>query len=291
MAPSPTKSALKRSTTSSVISEPSSTAASSVFMRNTAPLQFRAKIANDGGRGQIQQTRPVLRQTGSGNSDVDSYSDSSVSPATSASVSTPREGMSDSESSTYHDKESAQASTLNQGLGLRLEPVIQDVRVNVNANAYFSPNALSPKSKGGAMPSSTSMGRLAPPAGVNTAVPSVRDKIAMLESRKRALQELTGGGGAQSTASSTPPRNVAPPVPAKSETPSPSRLTRPSVGAKQGADTPNRVQAAARNFLERNNSIVSETSSVTSSAVQPDYLRNIPSMQNFKAPIFRASGQ
>lgn len=210
-------------------------------------------------------------------------SESSNSPATSASALTPREQMSELEDGVKFDADqTVHASDLN-GLGLQLQPIVQSVGIDdeltigmPKSKSISTIDRSTPAKKASAqtIPTSTST-RNVNNQSSTTLAPSVRDKIALLESRKRALQEFTTVGGESGVhdgeAIGTPPAN---------------RNGRSNTTSKQDPDTPTRVQAVAKSFLERNNSVLSQSSSVATS-VQPDYLRNMSSVQSFKAPLLR----
>lgn len=312
-APSPTKSALKSKSSFTYASserplkQAHGQKAAAFGPAGVAPLTLRAKVdpnqvvsATNSRNGR----RPTVHQQAS-DSEVSSSScsESSASPATSASLSTPREGMSDLEGMPDGKIQRSIADHRSiGGLGLQLEPVVQAVDIT---------DAVSLRSQHptGGLPASKSMSAIAHGTeqdvnlssmhtlrGSNVVVPSVRDKIAMLESRKRALKELTGQEGQVGTIST--PQSVAGSdvFPARG-TPPASRIARPA--GQQGTpskstndpDTPTRVQTAARSFLERNGSVMSQASSTATSATgQPEYLRNMTSVQSFKAPLFRAGG-
>lgn len=205
-------------------------------------------------------------------------SESSNSPATSASALTPREQMSELEDGLPFDADrTIHASDLG-GLGLQLQPIVQSVGIEdgmpKSKSVSMAVRPTQPKKASvTSIPTSVSARNANQASGV--VAPSVRDKIAVLESRKRALKEFTAGGGGLEV-----PNNES------VGTPPASRNARSNATPKQDPDTPTRVQAAAKSFLERNNSVLSQTSSVATS-VQPDYLRNMSSVQSFKAPLLR----
>ncbi|MCO5555811.1 hypothetical protein L7F22_009356 [Adiantum nelumboides] len=206
-------------------------------------------------------------------------SESSNSPATSASALTPREQMSELEDGIPFDADKTIHASDLGGLGLQLQPIVHSVGVEDGMSKSKSVSMINPstqpkKASLHPIPTSVSTRNVNQTSGV--VAPSVRDKIAMLESRKRALQEFTAGGGG----------GLEVPNGETVGTPPSSRNARLNSTPKQDPDTPTRVQAAAKSFLERNNSVLSQSSSVATS-VQPDYLRNMSSVQSFKAPLLR----
>lgn len=275
-APSPTKSALKSkssftfATSHTPLKAAVPAAAQSAGQSKPAmiPLTLKAKvdarsIPKAAPRGVARQTAPVKKQapvttksTSVPADNDDTESSASTSPASSASVVTPKMETGDGGSAVDHAliKEDEGSS-----MGLRLQLV----------DATPKKSVAQPPS-GAKLPSSKSAPSLARSSsthnlrGSNVCVPSVRDKIAMLESRKQALKNFTGGSILS---------------PSSSQVGTPTRVS--GSGANSTETTPSRVQAATRN-LERNNSMISDVSS------QADYLKRTPSLLSFKAPLLSA---
>lgn len=169
-----------------------------------------------------------------------SSSDSSNSPTTSASLSTPETG---------HEA-MMRDSYVHQGYAPYQEQMMQPVDVTPKKSTPVKiisalPLSISNNSLSLSRSSSTINLR-----GSNIIVPSVRDKIAMLESRKQALQDLTGA--APSSPIGTPTKRTS-----NHNTPTKGNIT----------------------SLQRQDSIASQMASPA------EYLRNTPSISSFKAPL------
>ncbi|PWN53971.1 hypothetical protein IE53DRAFT_71553 [Violaceomyces palustris] len=121
--------------------------------------------------------------------------------------------------------------------------------------------------------------------GSAVVVPSVRNKIAMLENRNQALKDFTGAGAA---AGASPARNV---ISSEASTP----MGTPLRGIPAGEGRVAQLAASAEkgksetngsSRLSRKASILSVASSEDSFA-QPDYLKRTNSVMSFKAPMLR----
>lgn len=222
------------------------------------------------------QTRGSLPRPAHVPADSDSEissSDATTSPATSSAVSTPPDAAREVDMRMY-SKQLHGAQQQQQQRSLSLADRMGGLGIHGDDRMSVDRNALPPKvpekdaSVQGGLPHSLSTHNL---RGSTVVVPSVRDKIAVLESRKRALKHFTGPQSPSSAASSN------------SGTPQGS-------GAASDAGQPARVQAsgAARQRLLRHDSHTSDLSSVSAStASTADYMKQTPSVASFKAPLFR----
>lgn len=269
-AASPTKSALKSGRSFGPMS---SSNQSSSCQSVTAPPTLRAKVSYSqisSATAASQKVSPAKKQIWHTD---ESDSCSSASPASSVSVLTPEnvhsELMEDGADICEHDhsddtRDSGSALGLSD-LPLRSGPLGDHGR-GLSVSAIPSSKSLP------SLPRSTSVHSL---QGSTIIVPSVRDKVAMLESRKQALRDFTGScsPGSNSNNNSVSANNT------------PSKLGTSNSRLFHNDTTPTRntSQAAAANnaarHLQRNNSILSDVSS------QADYLRHTPSIAEFKAPL------
>jgi len=299
-APSPTKSALKSK--SSFTFATSQHPLKAGVAKNTKvnngpskpamiPLTLKAKvdarqIPKAAPRGVVkaqptqQRQAPVKRASMAPSVKVsDNDSNASSSPASSVSVLTPETKHEDlmDDGRHYNYKQAARMDNDEGsdvgllGLDLKLNPVDATPKKSqvyaIEAEPPQQGNMTSSKSAP-SLARSTSTHNL---RGSSVVVPSVRDKIAMLESRKQALKDFTGSASMV-------------PSPSTSNAGTPTRMNG-SVNRGGGGSnntTPTRVQAATRH-LERNNSMLSDVSS------QADYLKHTPSFASFKAPLLNPS--
>lgn len=250
-APSPTKSALKgkSSFTFATDEKPLKQAQSKSDLRSSAnasqnkgqPPALRAKVhPSQLPRVAESKARSAKRVNVPAESETEfSSSDAATSPASSSAISTPPDVP--RELDAPHEK-AVRNDRSREGLGIQMNPVVHEISIETP-----------PKQ----LQRSTSKHNL---RGSEVVVPSVRDKIAALESRKKALKQFAG-----------------------SQSPGDSK----GMGEAQDT-TPSRVQAA-RNFLERNNSILSDHSVASSTASGPEYLKHTTSIASFKAPLFHGA--
>ncbi|UZJ56668.1 hypothetical protein CBS101457_005988 [Exobasidium rhododendri] len=245
--------------------------ASKIVIQRGMPVQASTKAPTQQQQQILQQRMSSIKRASMssgarahGADDVES--NASTSPDTSDSAVTPE--------STYHammrgntqfsqarenlvDAEDSDISMRMHTVDVALKKTMAD-EITIGSMTSLTTSTSAP-----ALARSTSTHNL---RGNTVVVPSVRDKIALLESRKQALKDFTG------TSSMTP-------SPSNSNCGTPTRF---NAGINRGSNntTPTRVQTAARQHLERNNSVLSDASS------QADYLRHTPSFANFKAPLF-----
>ena len=108
-------------------------------------------------------------------------------------------------------------------------------------------------------------------------VPSVRNKIAMLENRSQTLRDFTGNKGGPGSTTSTPSST-------------PGRVAKLAASAEKAQFQPHNqgqlLSASPSYRLTRKESIASIASSEAST--QPDYLRRSNSIMSFKAPVLRS---
>lgn len=261
-APSPTKSALKSKssfTNAPTHEGPFRTSGTT----STKPLTLKAKVSYSQipkavPRGVAAIKRPTIVRSS------DSESSTSTSPASSVSPLTPESAYSEMTGDGMMSNYGQEQINDMTGLGLNLQPV--DVTPKKARTIGNEAATLIPESKSTpTLARSSSVHNL---RGSNVVVPSVRDKIAMLESRKQALRDFTG--------SSSPANNT---------TGTPTKMT--SSGSRNfnnDSTTPTRKQGITlTRQLERNDSYLSDSSS------QADYLKHTPSISSFKAPLFSSN--
>jgi hypothetical protein len=232
------------------------------------PTTLKAKVAYSqipkaAPRGVAVSSSPTKVTRREPMSDVDSSA--STSPASSVSVLTP---------------ESDQAEFMQDDP--REEGIDNEARGSSNAIGLIDglPNSSPNKQEGGrvidglpidtisAMPTSKSLPALPRSTSVHSlqgrpvVVPSVRDKIALLENRKQALRDFTGAYSPSATLT-------------------PTKLG----GGTPNNATPTHTPAAIslNRQLQRNDSILSNVSS------QADYLKHTPTFADFKAPLLNTN--
>lgn len=266
-APSPTKSALKSKSSFSYASTNEGPFKSGGSITSTKPLTLKAKVSYSqipkavprGVASQSSAKRPTIVRSS------DSESSCSASPASSLSPLTPESAYSEIAGEVASNYEHEQVNELT-GLGLNLQPVDVTPKKTRTSNSEIA--ASLPESKSSpTLARSTSVHNL---RGSNVVVPSVRDKIAMLENRKQALRDFTGSSSPANNNAETPTKMTSSGSRTFNNDSTTTTLTR-----KQGV-SPTRQ-------LERNDSYLSDSSS------QADYLKHTPSISSFKAPLFTSN--